>query len=83
MDATVERWTKIARDQMLGCLITDVRYMTYAEKKELGWNSKGIVLTLHRIGKPDILVFPSRDDEGNDAGALFTTDETNPTIPVI
>ena len=30
-----------------------------------------------------VLVWPSSDDEGNDAGALFTTDKRVDTLPVI
>ena len=29
------------------------------------------------------LVYPSQDDEGNGAGALFTNDKKNPTLPVL
>jgi hypothetical protein len=29
------------------------------------------------------IIYPSRDDEGNDAGALFTSNEKTPTLPVM
>jgi hypothetical protein len=46
-----------------------------------GWRYKSIVLTLD----DNTLVFPSRDDEGNDAGALHYLPEHSGAgvIPVI
>lgn len=75
----VARWTASVKNLLVGRKITAVRYMTAKEVETLGWNSKGIVLQLDN----GLLVFPSMDDEGNDAGALFTSDEKLPTIPVI
>lgn len=75
----VDRWTASVKNLLVGRKITAVRYMTAKEVETLGWNSKGIVLQLDN----GLLVFPSMDDEGNDAGALFTSDEKLPTIPVI
>jgi len=51
--------------------IVDVRYMTKEEQELLGIYSRGIIIQLAN----GILLFPMRDDEGNDAGALFTSDE--------
>lgn len=56
-----------------------VRYLTEAEKNNLGWYRRSIVLHLDDGN----IIYPSQDDEGNDAGALFTNDKDNPTIPVL
>jgi hypothetical protein len=77
------QWTNTASSLMLGRKVTGVRYLTSSEAKDLDWYSRSIVITLSAKGKPDIHVYPSRDDEGNDAGALFTTDEKEPTLPVL
>jgi hypothetical protein len=45
----------------------------------LGW-SRSTVVIFFRDGT---YIFPSRDDEGNDAGALFTSSETTRVLPVI
>tara|TARA_R110002074_G_scaffold64529_2_gene154061 strand:- start:1241 stop:1489 length:249 start_codon:yes stop_codon:yes gene_type:complete len=75
----VKRWEKDVRKLLLNRTIVKVRYLTDEEVEDLGWYAKAIVLHLD----DGTLIYPSRDDEGNDAGALFTTNEDLPTIPVI
>ena len=79
MNATTTRWTNEANKLLLGRKIVGVRYMTEAEAEDFGWHSKGIVLTLDN----GVHIMPSADDEGNDAGALFSTDENIDIIPVM
>ena len=79
MNNIEKQWTKIAADQLLNRKIVGVRYLTEGEARDLGWNWRSIVLQLDDGN----LIFPSEDDEGNGAGALFTNDENNPVIPVI
>ena len=74
-----KKWTDIAKKQLLGRKIVTVRYLTEKEASEMGWDMRGIVLELDDGN----LIFPSQDDEGNGAGALFTNDKVNGTIPVI
>ena len=62
-------WTKQAEQVLLGRTIVKVRYMTEAECNEQIWSHRAIVLELDN----GVLVYPSRDDEGNDAGALLTS----------
>ena len=83
MDQYEDKWTGIARQQMYGRKVTGVRYLSSDEAKDLGWYNRCVVITLSAKGKPDLLVYPSRDEEGNDAGALFTSDEKEPTLPVL
>ena len=76
---TINRWEKIAQEQLLNRKIVGVRYMTPEEQKQLGWYSKALILLLDDGN----MIFPSADDEGNGAGALFTNHETEDILPVI
>lgn len=73
-----QKWLKLIRKKLLGRKIVKVRYMSASEQEDLGWFNRAIVLQLDDGN----LLYPSQDDEGNDAGALFTNDEELPTIPV-
>jgi hypothetical protein len=75
----VEQWEKDVSKLLLNRTIVKVRYMSSDEVEFFGWQSKAIVLHLD----DGTMLFPSADDEGNDAGALFTTNDDLPTIPVI
>ena len=75
----VKKWEKDVSKLLLNRTIVKVRYMSDEEVDGLGWYAKAIVLHLD----DGTMLFPSRDDEGNDAGALFTTNDDLPTIPVI
>jgi hypothetical protein len=74
-----KRWTAIASKQFLGRKIVAVRYLSEKEVEEIGWSCQSIVLQLDDGN----LIYPSCDDEGNNGGALFTTDANDPVIPVI
>ncbi len=77
----IEYWEKYASKHLKGRKITEVRYLTTKEKKGLGWNYKSVVMFLD----DGSILFPSRDDEGNDGGALFGKDPDGEdlTFPVI
>lgn len=72
-------WESIARKMLEGKTIATVRYMTEEEAANSGFCSSPIVMILD----DGSYIFPMRDDEGNDAGALATSDQENPTLPVI
>lgn len=57
--------------------IVDMRYLTKEEAEMLGWVKRSVVFQLD----DGTFFFPSKDDEGNDAGALFFN--TDGVIPVI
>ena len=59
--------------------MAEVRYLNEKEKSDLGWNNSSLVIFFD----DGSYVFSSADDEGNDAGALFTSSESLPIIPVI
>ena len=52
---------------LVGRTIVNVRWMTDEERDVAGWDSTPITLQLD----DGTLLWPSMDDEGNDAGALF------------
>ena len=77
--STRDIWTEKARKLLVGRTIAAVRYMTEEEAADSDFYSSPIVI----IFDDGSYIFPMRDDEGNDAGALATSDEENPTLPVI
>lgn len=79
-----KRWTDDAGALLKGRTITGVRYLSDEETEAMGWHHASVVIELSGVGtKPPISIWPSSDDEGNNAGSIFTTDEGMNTIPVI
>lgn len=74
-----ERWNKKASDFLVGKTIKSVRYMTDEEMEDMMWHSKPVIIDF----TDGSWIIPQRDDEGNDGGALYTSDETLSVIPVI
>jgi len=77
-----ERWNGLASDLLKGKTIIGVRYMNEQEKEMLGWHSRCVIISLD----DGTSIYPSRDDEGNDAGALFVDNvkrDIAETLPVI
>lgn len=72
-------WTDKVAAALVGKKIVSVRYLSKEECGELGWYSAAVVLQLD----DGTIIYPSKDDEGNGAGALFTDIEGLETIPVI
>ena len=77
--ATVKQWTDDSNKLLSGRTIQHVHYMTKKEVEYMGWQSRSVIIILDN----GVAIYPSRDDEGNDAGALFTSDDSLPIIPVI
>jgi hypothetical protein len=67
----LENWTSTAKEILEGRTIVNVRYLNDEEMETLGWNVRPICFFLDN-GQYCIL---SRDDEGNDGGALFYGEE--------
>jgi hypothetical protein len=74
-----KKWNDIASAQLVGKKIVAVSYMTDKEAKSWGWTSRGVVISLD----DGSYLLPSADDEGNGAGALFTSDKKHPVLPVL
>ena len=72
-------WAEEARKALKGRRRVGVRYTTAAEEEELMWHSAGIVLMLDN----GHLLYPAKDDEGNQAGALHTTFDKLKCVPTI
>ncbi len=79
IEETKKRWIKEIKPILVGRTIIRIRYLSDSECKDMGWYNSSIVLELDN----GTLLFPSADDEGNDAGALFTSHKDMQTIPVI
>ena len=80
-DPTVTRWEKYAKEHLLNKKIVKVRYMLPQEQEATGFYRKALIMVLD----DDTIIFPSADDEGNDAGAIFglTKDGEQLVFPVI
>jgi hypothetical protein len=79
--ALKQRWKAEAEKHLLGRKIIGVRWMTDSQREELGWYSAAVLFMLD----DGTLLWPSADDEGNDAGALFGVSQSGEeiTLPVI
>jgi len=75
----MDRCEQIARQLLLNKKIVNVRYMSEDETEDMGWNVRSVAFQT----EDGLWFFPSRDDEGNDGGALFTSDEKHSCLPVI
>lgn len=78
---TEDRWTKYGKKNLVGKKVVEVRYLTQAEADIMGWYSRPIVI----IFDDGSAIYPSKDDEGNNGGALFGIDKKGKqlTFPVI
>ena len=74
------RWGRDAHEKLVGRKIVAVRYMSEAEVDGLQWYGRAAVVIQLDNG---VILFPSQDDEGNGPGAVFTSMQDFPTIPVI
>jgi len=70
MDDVEGFWNDRAAQSLVGRKIVNARYMSQEEADNMGWYSRPIVFELDNGS----FFFPSRDDEGNGAGALFGQD---------
>ena len=78
MPRIIHTYDKQIQDMLVGRKIVSVRYMSQKEKEMMCWGHKAIVLQLDDGN----LLYPSSDDEGNNAGALRTNNKKVPLIPV-
>ena len=72
-------WDKVAKSLLLNKKIVDVRYLTQEEVDDLGWYERVVAFQT----EDGLWFFPSRDDEGNGGGALFTSDDKESCLPVM
>jgi hypothetical protein len=74
-----ERFTKLANSQLAGRRIVSARYLTTKEAIDQHWTKRCIVLELDDGN----LVFPTVDEEGNNAGVLVTSHSSDPILPTL
>ena len=75
-----EYWTDYFADKLVGRKIVKVEYMSSREAKESMWYSRPVCILLDD-GK---WLYPMRDDEGNDGGAMaYIGKKANETFPVL
>ncbi|MEI6297104.1 MAG: hypothetical protein WCO84_05715 [bacterium] len=74
-----KRWEDRCSAKLVGKTIKYVRYQYTCEKQDLGWSKKALVIFF----EDGSYLFPSSDDEGNNAGSLFTSIEGLEGIPAI
>jgi len=79
MKNTNDHWCDVAKKLLLNRKIVGVRYLLDEEMELLGWDERSIVLILDDGN----MIFPSSDDEGNQAGALFNNNPDQPTLPTL
>jgi len=78
-ERTQQHWEILASKALVGRRIVAVRYLSEREVQQLGWDSSAVVIELDN-GE---WLWPSRDDEGNDAGVLLSSDVKVPLLPTI
>ena len=74
-----KKWLKDIKKLLVGKKIVDIDYLTEKELDEIGWSRSAAVFTLN----DGQIIYASQDDEGNGPGAIFTSYEKLPIIPVI
>lgn len=72
-------WTLKIRELLQGKKCLGGRYLTQEEADEMGWSKRPFCMFF----EGGLIVYASSDDEGNDGGSLFTTDEDLSVIPVL
>jgi hypothetical protein len=74
---TEEFWNNKAKT-LVGKTIKGTRYMTDAEMNQFGWYKKPLII----VFTDNSYIIPQMDDEGNDGGAIYGSDDslTFPTI---
>jgi hypothetical protein len=75
---SVAFWNNEAK-ALIGKRIVSAGYMTDEELRLSGWSKRALIIEFD----DGTTMYASADDEGNDAGALFTTIEGLEIIPTI
>ena len=78
MNKLTNRWNKEANKLLLNRRIVKVEYLDDDEAKESGWYNRPVAF---KLDKGD-WVYPMRDDEGNDGGALAIGKELLPVLTI-
>lgn len=76
---TEEKWIEAIRKSLVGKKVAGITYMTEDQCAENLWYSRPVVI----LFDDGSYIIPLSDDEGNNAGALATSDDALPIIPVM
>ena len=79
MQDLIKEWEKDCSDFLKGKVVKKVRYMTKSEADATGWFSRPLIIEF----SDGTYVMPMADDEGNDGGAMYTSDKELSVIPVM
>jgi len=75
-----EHWGNLASNFLVGKTIRRVRYLNDREREDIGWDHSGLVIEF----TDGQWIVAMRDDEGNDAGSIWTSSQSEiNVIPVI
>jgi hypothetical protein len=74
-----KKWEDRCSAKLVGKTIKYVRYQFTSEKQDLGWSKRALVIFF----SDGSYMYPSSDDEGNNAGALLTSVKGLEGIPTI
>jgi len=75
-----EHWGNLASNFLVGKTIRSVRYLYDREREDIGWDASGAVIEF----TDGHWILAMRDDEGNDAGAIWTSSQSEiNVIPTI
>ena len=75
---TEEKWIEAIRKSLVGKKVTGITYLTESQAEENLWYNRPVVI----IFDDGSYIIPLSDDEGNNAGAIFTNIKGFETIPV-
>ena len=75
--ALEKNWRTKIKKVFLGRKIVAVEYLSKKETDEMEWHGRPCSFRLDN----GVWFYPSRDDEGNDGGSLFTTAKDLPIVP--
>ena len=81
-----KNWNTIAQNFLVGKTIENARYLSKEEMNECFGEEDyyvGMKVPLVIEFTDGSWIFPMSDDEGNDGGALATSSQEEPTLPVI
>jgi hypothetical protein len=78
-ETIINRWEHRCSASLVGKTIKSVRYQYTCEMKDMGWSKKSLVIFF----TDGSYIFPSSDDEGNNAGTLFTSIKGLEGIPTL
>tara|TARA_R100001443_G_scaffold741_3_gene2966 strand:- start:2576 stop:2857 length:282 start_codon:yes stop_codon:yes gene_type:complete len=76
-------WEQRTAKHLVGAKIIKVEYMPKDEVEDMMFENSPICLLLEDSKGNRFWIYPTADDEGNDGGAMFTSIQNYPVIPVI